>query len=124
MTSSLPTAHRPFYALLLTSPMCKTGECSHDNDGGLSGDCPSTHVWICAGCTEDAGNFVPWPCDTIRATTTAVDWCRACGCTEDDCRACVDATGQPCGWADADHTLCTRCADATAATITAPEATP
>lgn len=35
--------------------------------------------------------------------------CRACGCTDDDCSACIEATGQRCSWADEQHTLCTRC---------------
>ena len=34
--------------------------------------------------------------------------CRACGCTDDDCRGCIERTGQPCAWADED--LCTACA--------------
>lgn len=35
--------------------------------------------------------------------------CRSCGCTDDDCRQCVEATGVPCYWAEVD--LCSRCAD-------------
>lgn len=38
--------------------------------------------------------------------------CRICGCTEDDCSECVEATGEPCHWVEPD--LCSRCAgDAT-----------
>lgn len=33
--------------------------------------------------------------------------CRVCGCTDDDCRQCIEATGQPCSWVAAD--LCSRC---------------
>ena len=36
--------------------------------------------------------------------------CSSCGCTEEDCSGCIAATGEPCGWADAARTLCTRCA--------------
>lgn len=35
--------------------------------------------------------------------------CRVCGCTEDDCRQCIEATGHPCTWVEED--LCSRCAD-------------
>jgi hypothetical protein len=34
--------------------------------------------------------------------------CRVCGCTQDDCRQCIAATGQPCHWVEPD--LCSRCA--------------
>jgi hypothetical protein len=30
--------------------------------------------------------------------------CRVCGCTVD--RPCLDETGLPCSWIDAEHTLC------------------
>jgi len=33
--------------------------------------------------------------------------CRVCGCTNDDCRQCIEASGQPCSWAA--PYLCTRC---------------
>lgn len=35
--------------------------------------------------------------------------CRACGCTDDDCRGCIQRTGEPCSWAEPD--LCTACVD-------------
>lgn len=35
--------------------------------------------------------------------------CRECGCTDDDCRRCIEATGKPCRWVEAD--LCSRCKD-------------
>lgn len=34
--------------------------------------------------------------------------CRACGCTDLDCTACIAATGKPCYWVEPD--LCSRCA--------------
>lgn len=34
--------------------------------------------------------------------------CRACGCTEEDCSACAEQTGEPCGWIEPD--LCSACA--------------
>lgn len=36
--------------------------------------------------------------------------CRVCGCTDDDCTECVEATGEPCSWVEDD--LCSRCAGA------------
>jgi hypothetical protein len=34
--------------------------------------------------------------------------CRVCGCTDDDCSKCIEATGEPCHWVGED--LCSRCA--------------
>jgi ParB/RepB/Spo0J family partition protein len=36
--------------------------------------------------------------------------CRGCGCTEADCRQCVEKTGEPCHWVEAD--LCSACVPA------------
>lgn len=33
--------------------------------------------------------------------------CRVCGCTDDDCRLCVEKTGKPCFWVERD--LCSAC---------------
>jgi hypothetical protein len=35
--------------------------------------------------------------------------CRVCGCTDDDCRQCIEKTGVPCHWVEPD--LCSACAD-------------
>ena len=37
--------------------------------------------------------------------------CRVCGCTDADCKSCVEATGWPCAWLDEEHTICSRCVD-------------
>ena len=34
-------------------------------------------------------------------------WCQACGCTADDCSACVEAQGAPCHWVG--PFKCSRC---------------
>lgn len=34
--------------------------------------------------------------------------CRECGCTQHDCHHCIEKTGSPCTWVDAD--LCSACA--------------
>jgi len=33
--------------------------------------------------------------------------CRLCGCTDDDCRQCIERTGEPCSWIAPD--LCSAC---------------
>lgn len=33
--------------------------------------------------------------------------CRVCGCTDDDCRQCIEKTGEPCWWIAAD--VCSAC---------------
>lgn len=34
--------------------------------------------------------------------------CRVCGCTDGDCRQCIEKTGEPCSWVS--QNLCTACA--------------
>lgn len=41
--------------------------------------------------------------------------CRVCGCTQHDCTLCVERTGEPCSWIEAD--LCSACAPGDAAAI-------
>jgi len=41
--------------------------------------------------------------------TSEVRRCRVCGCTDDDCRQCLEAQGFPCHWVGED--LCSRCSD-------------
>ena len=42
--------------------------------------------------------------DTLRRQAGA---CRVCGCTDDDCRQCIERTGAPCHWVK--HDLCSAC---------------
>ncbi len=35
--------------------------------------------------------------------------CKVCGCTDDDCRQCIEKTGHPCHWIKKD--LCSACND-------------
>jgi ParB family chromosome partitioning protein len=44
----------------------------------------------------------------VSMTDESEPACRVCGCTEDDCSECVEATGEPCHWVEPD--LCSRCA--------------
>lgn len=39
--------------------------------------------------------------------TEQIGKCRACGCTDLDCRGCIERTGQPCYWVEPD--LCSAC---------------
>lgn len=57
--------------------------------------------------------FRPDDLDGIRIelgrfkTAPPVRTCRECGCTEDNCSQCVEKTGEPCTWIEAD--LCSAC---------------
>lgn len=35
--------------------------------------------------------------------------CQICGCTDSDCRNCIERTGEPCHWVDEEQTLCSAC---------------
>lgn len=37
----------------------------------------------------------------------ATGTCHSCGCTDDDCRQCIEKTGEPCSWVEPD--LCSAC---------------
>jgi hypothetical protein len=38
-----------------------------------------------------------------------IQLCRICGCTDFDCRQCIEKTGEPCCWIEND--LCSACID-------------
>jgi hypothetical protein len=46
---------------------------------------------------------------------TPIQRCRECGCTDDDCRQCVEKTGMPCHWVEPD--LCSACVEEKAPAI-------
>jgi hypothetical protein len=64
--------------------------------------------------------IIPWrgmpglfevPCDPLSdgpRVSVALRRCRVCGCTDADCRQCIQRTGVPCHWVDKD--LCSACA--------------
>jgi len=35
--------------------------------------------------------------------------CNVCGCTDNDCSQCIEASGEACYWIDDTHELCSRC---------------
>lgn len=50
------------------------------------------------------------PLDTAQAAHGSIEdtrECRVCGCTTNDCRQCIAATGSPCHWVEPD--LCSAC---------------
>lgn len=47
--------------------------------------------------------------EAIRAGRAGQKVCRVCGCTDSNCQACIQRTGQPCHWVEPD--LCSACAD-------------
>ena len=52
---------------------------------------------------EDHFNVV----EAFRSRLTESFKCRSCGCTDDDCRQCIEKTGEPCYWVKED--LCSAC---------------
>lgn len=52
----------------------------------------------------------------LEGKLDALNWvlakrkCRVCGCTDADCRQCIEKTGAPCHWVEAD--LCSACVTA------------
>lgn len=47
--------------------------------------------------------------EAIRAARKGQPVCRECGCTDHDCQACVERTGERCHWVQPD--LCNACVD-------------
>lgn len=38
--------------------------------------------------------------DPVEMASPDVPRCRLCGCTDLDCRGCIERTGEPCYWVD------------------------
>lgn len=61
--------------------------------------------------TSDAAVNAPAKPPLRKASRRAeIRRCRTCGCTDDDCRQCIEKTGQACHWIAED--LCSACAPA------------
>ena len=43
-----------------------------------------------------------------KSVNDSVKTCRVCGCSDNDCRKCIETTGEPCYWVEED--LCSACA--------------
>ncbi len=50
---------------------------------------------------------------SLPLVASLVRACRVCGCTDNDCRQCIERTGAPCRWVAAD--LCSACEERRAA---------
>lgn len=58
---------------------------------------------------EIVTGFKPWIALGFANEDYADDRkCRVCGCTDSDCRQCIEKTGAPCYWVEDD--LCSACA--------------
>ena len=47
--------------------------------------------------------------ETLRAVYGVDGICQKCGCTDLNCRGCIERTGRPCSWANQERTLCSAC---------------
>lgn len=48
---------------------------------------------------------------TRRIITQQNGKCMFCGCVDDNCKGCIERTGEPCSWTNDEHTICSACAD-------------
>jgi ParB family transcriptional regulator, chromosome partitioning protein len=78
--------------------LVKCNACSFTKKRSAPGGCPEGHD---AGFSY-LGKIALEGDPDVRA-------CRVCGCTEDDCRQCVEKTGEPCHWVEDD--LCSACVE-------------
>lgn len=72
-----------------------------------------TEFRYCRSCCEGMGVvfFDSWheeDPDDLPGAPAEERRCRVCGCTDHDCRQCIEKTGQPCYWVAED--LCSACA--------------
>lgn len=73
-------------------------------------ECTGAHHWqeyvgyACKHCEVSA------PVEVVEQLMAEHDGatCRVCGCTDEDCSQCIEKTGEPCRWVEAD--LCSACA--------------
>lgn len=87
----------------------KAGKATPD----LSGDGARNAIVRLFGKEPKAESGKPAAKSTTKLSDVAAgeQKCRVCGCTEVDCRQCVEATGEPCHWIETD--LCSRCDSST-----------
>lgn len=62
---------------------------------------PDPELW------EAAAAMIAEPIDEHDAEISDARTCRVCGCTDWDCAECIERTGTPCSWVEAD--LCSAC---------------
>lgn len=72
----------------------------------VSGD-GSKCVILCEGCRKKyRGRYRVFP----EHKSVKARRCRVCHCTDNDCRQCIEKTGEPCSWVEVD--LCSACVGA------------
>jgi len=65
-------------------------------------------VWTYTSLADALDGLVSEKAEAMRiAMHGTVRNCRVCGCTDEDCRQCVEKTGMPCFWVEDD--LCSAC---------------
>lgn len=72
----------------------------------LIGDFLNEHSPVSFFAVEDVEKIEVTP--ELIAKYYVVRRCRVCGCTDADCRQCIEKTGEPCHWIEPD--LCSACA--------------
>lgn len=56
---------------------------------------------------RDEGTYPIRVYDVNTKAEPTVRKCRVCGCTDNDCKGCIEKTGKPCYWTEED--LCSAC---------------
>lgn len=62
---------------------------------------------LCGGLGEVPDQSLSQQRAQVLADLDGRNKCRVCGCTDEDCYACIQRTGVPCGWVEPD--LCSAC---------------
>lgn len=115
MAGNMPGWKAPYDAGPAPTPRCETcDKLLNQPDDPLSKDCGGD----CLRCMAEAGDpecvatmeVILRRHDKIDTAVAEIEQraCRVCGCTDADCSQCVEKTGVPCHWVQAD--LCSACA--------------
>ncbi|HET6255837.1 MAG TPA: hypothetical protein VFE32_17300 [Puia sp.] len=82
-----------------------------DEEGSSDGIYPGFTISKMAGeeIPEGTKEWIALEFDNDNLFVPAVRKCRVCGCTDDDCRQCIEKTGNACHWVEAD--LCSACVE-------------
>lgn len=84
----------------------------HQTVDGVRKDCEKNNAAVALGWrilrfpATDKRDALDWV-SVVHQALTPPGECLVCGCTEDDCSACVERTGEPCTWVQPG--LCSAC---------------